>query len=325
MAGQMKLFEFPDFLDLIQATQGHFEHLGLTETLIEKDYYVTEALRIVATQYPEAIIFKGGTSLSKAWNLIQRFSEDIDLFLNKQAFQPPIGENRTDKILKEIVTKIEEHPTLTLDVNQTKSKKGIYRHAYFDYPQQTASLNVISNQIFLEIGTRSGTFPVEICRISSYVSQFLQASNDSLGAEDETSFAMLVLHYRRTFVEKLFAIHTAIVNFENQKQPIGNQIRHYYDTYCLLQTADVQNMLKTKEYQDIKEDISIISQSSFPQAVDYLPQDLNFSQSPAFNLHSDTKRKISQLYQGQLRLLCYGTCPSWETIQETIHRFQNDF
>lgn len=321
----MKLFESPDFFDLIQATQEHFEHLGLTETLIEKDYYVTEALRIIATQYPESVIFKGGTSLSKAWNLIQRFSEDIDLFLNKQAFEPPIGEAKTDKVLKKIIVEVETHAALTLDVNLTKSKRGIYRHAYFDYPQQTASLDVISKRIFLEIGTRSGTFPVDVCKLSSYISQFLQASNDSLGAEDETSFEMLVLHYRRTFVEKLFAIHTAIINFENQKQPVGNQIRHYYDIYCLLQTADVQNMLKTKEYQDIKEDVSIIGQSSFHQAIIDLPQGLNFSQSPAFNLHSDTEEEISKLYQNQLGRLCYGICPPWDAIQEMIHCFKNVF
>jgi predicted nucleotidyltransferase component of viral defense system len=84
MAGQggalgMKLFEHPDFEQAILQAAEYFRSQGLRPAIIEKDYYVTEALRIVATTGQEKIIFKGGTSLSKGWNLIQRFSEDIDI------------------------------------------------------------------------------------------------------------------------------------------------------------------------------------------------------------------------------------------------------
>lgn len=96
----MKLFETPDFYDAIVAATAHFTGSGLTEQLIEKDYFVTEALRIIATQWPNQVVFKGGTSLSKGWKLINRFSEDLDLFLNQNAFEPPLGAFRTDKTLK---------------------------------------------------------------------------------------------------------------------------------------------------------------------------------------------------------------------------------
>jgi predicted nucleotidyltransferase component of viral defense system len=86
MASKMKLCESPDFRDAILAAREHFANLSLTEAFIEKDYYVTEALRIVANQWQNQVIFKGGTSLSKGWKLIERFSKDIDLFLNKDAF-----------------------------------------------------------------------------------------------------------------------------------------------------------------------------------------------------------------------------------------------
>ena len=83
----MKLFESPDFYDAIVAATAHFQGSGLTEQLIEKDYYVTEALRVIATLYPTQVVFKGGTSLSKGWKLIDRFSEDLDLFLDPNAFE----------------------------------------------------------------------------------------------------------------------------------------------------------------------------------------------------------------------------------------------
>ena len=64
--------------------------------MIEKDYYVTEALRIIAGA-SDKVIFKGGTSLAKGWNLIQRFSEDIDIFLDPAAFDPALGKRGIDR------------------------------------------------------------------------------------------------------------------------------------------------------------------------------------------------------------------------------------
>jgi hypothetical protein len=82
----MKLFEHPDFEQAILQAAEHFRAQGLRPAIIEKDYFVTEALRIVAAH--GKVIFKGGTSLSKGWNLIQRFSEDIDIFLDPLGFEP---------------------------------------------------------------------------------------------------------------------------------------------------------------------------------------------------------------------------------------------
>ncbi len=78
----MRLHEHPDFEQAILRAAEHFRAQGLRPAIIEKDYYVTEALRIIAATSGDNVIFKGGTSLSKGWNLIERFSEDIDLFLD---------------------------------------------------------------------------------------------------------------------------------------------------------------------------------------------------------------------------------------------------
>ena len=68
----MKLFEHPEFEQLVLRAAEHFRPRGLRPAILEKDYYVTEALRIVAAA-GEPVIFKGGTSLSKGWNLIDRW------------------------------------------------------------------------------------------------------------------------------------------------------------------------------------------------------------------------------------------------------------
>src|SRR5271154_2537657 len=98
----MRLFEHPDFEQAIIRTAAHFRSRGLREAIIEKDYFVSETLRIIASDAGSKIIFKGGTSLSKGWNLIQRFSEDIDIFLDPLAFMPTLGKKGIDRELRKL-------------------------------------------------------------------------------------------------------------------------------------------------------------------------------------------------------------------------------
>ena len=70
----MRLVEHRDFEQAVIQASEYFGARGLRPALVEKDYYVTEALRIIAAAYGERVIFKGGTSLSKGWNLIGRFT-----------------------------------------------------------------------------------------------------------------------------------------------------------------------------------------------------------------------------------------------------------
>src|SRR3984893_17199655 len=80
----MKLSEHPDFEQAILRAADYFHNRGLRAAFIEKDYYVSEALRALVQIAGDNVIFKGGTSLSKGWNLIERFSEDIDLLFRTQ-------------------------------------------------------------------------------------------------------------------------------------------------------------------------------------------------------------------------------------------------
>ena len=85
----MKLYESPDFRQLVTLVAAERQ---VAETWIEKDYYLTEVLRIIAQVYPTQSMLKGGTSLSKGWQLLDRISEDIDLFVDPTAF--PAGVNK---------------------------------------------------------------------------------------------------------------------------------------------------------------------------------------------------------------------------------------
>lgn len=317
----MKLCEHPDFKDAISAAKDHFNHPGLTEQLIEKDYYVTEALRIVATQWSTQVIFKGGTSLSKGWKLIERFSEDIDLFLNRDAFDPVLGENKTDNVLKAIEKVVGQHPGLSLLKEEGRSKRGIYRHSYFDYSQLFPGIGAIANRVFLETGTRSGTHPIQTVELSSYVAQFLKDIGDSFGAEDESSFFMELLHFRRTFVEKLFTIHSKVIKSQYDGRAIGADARHYYDLFCLAQQSEVQQMLEGEEYIQLKQDCDRMSRKHFEK--DYAPpKNLTFSNSEALFPNKELRQAISQEYNQQCRNLCYGDYPTWEELEACFEKIR---
>jgi hypothetical protein len=227
----VKLCESPDFREVITAAANHFSNQGLTEQFIEKDYYITEALRIIAGLYPDRVVFKGGTSLSKGWNLINRFSEDIDLFFNPDVSVAKWGQSKIDKALKIIETKVGEHPNLQF--SRVGSSKGISRDSKYTYNQEFVSVGSISNNILLEMGTRSGDFPTELVHLSSFLADFLRKIDKTLDTEDESPFPMMLLHFRRTFVEKLFAIHNNIEVYQRNKVPFDRYTRHYYDLYQL--------------------------------------------------------------------------------------------
>lgn len=201
----MKLFEHPDFEQAIIRAAEHFRSRGLREAIIEKDYFVTEALRIIEQEAGSKVIFKGGTSLSKGWNLIQRFSEDIDIFLDPSAFDPPLGTNAIDRELKKLRDAITKHPGLTFVQKESQTIGGFGRNDRFEYLQRFAGTGDIRNRVFVEAGTASGKEPTDRVNLQSYVGQFLQETSVSLGADDEGPFEMRLLHFRRTFVEKMFA------------------------------------------------------------------------------------------------------------------------
>ena len=148
----MRLFEHGEFEQAMLRAAAHF---GLSEQFVEKDYYVTEILRIIADRLGEKAMFKGGTSLSKGWGLISRFSEDIDLFVNPDRFSPPARKNKMDKILKELAEAVGEHPALTWLRDESRTIGGLGREDHFAYTPRFGALPGIRPAVRLEPGVQT--------------------------------------------------------------------------------------------------------------------------------------------------------------------------
>ena len=310
----MRLFESPDFEQAITQAQRHYAALGLSEQIIEKDYYVTEALRLLAQNYGDKIIFKGGTSLSKGWNLIQRFSEDIDIFLDPQGYTPPLSKRGIDRELKSVRDAVAAFPGLTYDASAGKTIGGFGRSDYFAYSPRFSGIAAIAPRVIVEAGTASGTEPTATVELHSYLGRFLNETSVTLGAEDEQPFPMRLLHFRRTFVEKLFAIHSKIEMYKEKGLPLGSYARHYYDLYQLSGQAEVLNMLASLEYEEIKTDYERVSLTSFPGSY-RAPRAMRFSNSDAIYPKDFLREMIAAEYQQQCEVLCFGPFPTWQEVE----------
>jgi len=319
----LKLYEHPDFEQAVLRAEEHFRSRGLRPAIIEKDYYVTEALRIIATAAGDKVIFKGGTSLSKGWNLIQRFSEDIDIFLDPVAFKPALGKRGIDRELKKLRDAIGQHPALTFTEAESQTIGGFGRSDRFSYAQRFGGPGAVVNRVLVEAGTASGREPTAMVELRSFLGQFLTETGVSLGTEDEGGFTLRLLHFRRTFVEKMFAIHAKVELFKRDQRPIGSYARHYYDLFQLAAQQEVRDMLQSPEYAAIKADYDQISRANFPKSY-FHPEGMSFARSDALFPPPELAAIIGPEYERQCRALCYGPFPTWAEVQarlEELRRF----
>ena len=157
--------------------------------------------------------------------------------------------------------------------------------------------------------------------MQSFVGQFLHETETSLGAEDEGPFPMRLLHFRRTFVEKMFAIHAKVEAFKTAGQPFGSYARHYYDLFCLVQRTEVLAMLRSEEYAAIKTDYDRISTAHFPRS--YVPPpDMSFAKSDALFPTADLRAALAAGFEAQCRVLCFGPHPTWDEVQARLEEIR---
>jgi len=315
MAGAMRLFQHDEFPNIVAAAAAA---RSLDEAFVEKDYYITEILRIIAGRYqPGQMIFKGGTSLSKAWGLIERLSEDVDLLLVPERFEPRLGRRRIDTELAALTEAITTHPGLELDGGQSERVAGRARSDWFAFVPRFARIG-IAPSVMTEPGTRGGTSPTTEREISSVVGRFLREAGQGEIAEDVDSFPMTVLHFRRTFVEKLFVVHSLVERLASEGRTLGRDARHYIDLYALAGEDEVRAMLSSPEYQAIKEDYERVSLKFFKRGY-RRPPGLSFAGSVGVFPVAEVRAQIAVDYDEQCQILCYGTYPSFDEI---VGRFE---
>jgi hypothetical protein len=307
----VRLFEHPDFATILIATS---EHLGMPPQIVEKDYYVTEALRITSEHLGERVIFKGGTSLSKGWRLIARFSEDIDLFVDPKKFKPQLGSRKSvDRALKGLRDAIGTHPGLDYVEGEGHTTGGRGRQDYFAYESRFGDLPGIRPVVMAEPGVRSGNHPTEDVLLRSYASEYLAGRGITEIADDLEPFRMTLMHFRRTYVEKLFTLHSHVTRMVATGGGLERNARHYADVHLLAQTKEVKAMLDSPEFAALKADCDKTSRAFFG-ASHIAPVGLSFSGSPAFFPSEHLKEELRGAYEDECSRLFFGPYPTFDEV-----------
>ena len=223
---------------------------GMREAIIEKDFWVCYVLDYLFQRCPwkHAFAFKGGTSLSKAYGLIERFSEDIDLILDWRVLGYEINEpwerrsnTKQDSFNKDANARVAVFlldnflPTIISDL---KAEIGGDIRCFIDeddpqtvkiaYPNSFSDASILQ-EIRLEIGALAAWTPVESATITPYVAQeYGQLFR-------QTSTEVLTVLPERTFWEKVTILHREAFRTAESRFP-KRYSRHYYDLFCMMQT-----------------------------------------------------------------------------------------
>jgi hypothetical protein len=133
---------------------------------------------------------------------------------------------------------------------------------------------------------------------------------------------MTLLHFRRTFVEKLFALHGKIERLVTEGHPLGRDARHYADLYALAATPEVNAMLNSEEYAAIKADYDAKSREYFPRSY-RPPDDLSFAASTAIYPADELRDVIETDYERECVRLFYGPYPPFPDVLKRLQTLRD--
>lgn len=232
---------------------------GMTPFVVEKDWWVSRTLDIIfQMDIAKHLVFKGGTSLSKAWKLIRRFSEDIDLAIDKEFFEGFKGDLSKSKITK-LRKESGAYTTGTFfeELQEEFRKKGFTNLKFIveeakDSDQDPRIIeiyypNIISQpteyvlpRVQIEISCRSLREPFSIQKFGSFVDEVYAGKEFS-----EPLFEIPTVNPERTFLEKLFLLHEEF-NRPKEKMRVDRLSRHLYDVYHLTKAGVAERAINDK-------------------------------------------------------------------------------
>lgn len=246
-----RLRDAPD--DLLALCGAAADMLAIPDpAFVEKDFWVVELLRSVARPLQPgpaggvpgsaAVRFKGGTSLSKAFGLTKRFSEDVDILVECSGYGAGAREKR---VLWPICARAADDLGLSGDqVARLSYKTGVTRNVDYLYPRLLSS-SAIRPGVRLEMGIRGGTMPgARQQTIRSYIADYLAATGIAADFDELAAVEVDTIAPVRTLAEKLALLHHAgRLAEQGETTPLRKAGRHFYDIHQILKDDGVRTAL----------------------------------------------------------------------------------
>ncbi len=300
------------FNDAIRAASDHF---GIREVFVEKDYWVTFILkRLSQSQYRDKVVFKGGTSLSKVFGLIDRFSEDIDLAIIQEEGQ---SNNKIGKLIKSIQNELT--PGFREIVTENTSQKKNFRKNEYAYdrildPVSEGSAGMNRNLV-LEINSLANPVPNERLSVNSLVGRFLSETGQTelIKKYDLDPFELNVLLPRSTMIEKILSV-IRLSYFPDYIDRLKGKVRHFYDIFFLATSEYGNEYISTKAFKDDFERMYLEDKTKFDNPENWLKSD--YRESLVFKSFDEIWEKVKPAYETDLRLLVHGKFPAEKEVAE---------
>ena len=310
-------------------------------SIIEKDYWVVWLLDLIFSgPYADKLTFKGGTSLSKAYNVIDRFSEDVDMTIDRSLIHvdpdksletPDISSSQRNKRSKIFTSKVEDFverefaPWLETEIKkQLVSREGdtspVLRadpnnqaHLFFDYPRKpdAPQNNYIPPFVRLELGARGEPTPQGQHIVTSYIEKEFPHL-----FEKRKPVCINVLAIERTFWEKLTILHSVCCRPEDKSQN-ERFSKHYYDVYHLAQD--------TKLVASILADTELLSaivenkKTYFSESWDWY----STAKRGSFKLVPSLEKQKSLVEDYKaMQDMIFGDTPDFDTILKSLEKLE---
>ncbi len=305
---------------------------GLPPSSIEKDWWVTQVLKALHTlPYAEHIAFKGGTSLSKCWNLIARFSEDVDIALSREflGFSGDLTKTQiSDRLRRAACSFVREK--MQYDVREALLQLGIRADAFSvdvvitpitttDPEVITVTYNslydvspYIKNTVKIEISGRSMMEPVEQKAINAVIDTYFPKAPFA-----EESFCVNAVIPERTFLEKVFLLHE---EFRKDVVRVERMSRHIYDLAMMMNS------------EERIADRAIHNEELYRTVLEHRRKFIGLKGFDYDELYPDSlcivpNEEIAKRWQEDYKFMCehmiYGPVPSFEELMDKLSTLNN--
>lgn len=308
--------------------------LNLPATSIEKDFWVCWTLRELfrLPKWGEHFAFKGGTSLSKAWKLIERFSEDIDVVISREFLGfggETLSNNRQKKLIKKCSESIHKElfPILVEHISGLLPKTAKWNLSpaevtedsdqqtlLFAYPSVFPDAPKYVRQIVkIEMGARSDTEPSESPSLTPYLSD---AFPEQLG---KTAFHIKTVAARRTFWDKAMLLHEETFRPADKprKRPLA---RHYYDLWSLIRKGIADEAVA---------DVGLFDRVATHRQMFFTYGWMNYATLKPGSLklqpHGDQLATWRSDYAEMQKEMFFGDAPDFDEILRVVGEFETKF
>lgn len=315
----MRLHENTELM--ILAIRATARELSINEKFIEKDYWICQILQRLS-RMPQAArtVWKGGTSLTKGYRLLRRFSSDVDLAI--------IGDGLTRSQQKKLVLRLGKDTASDLEETEKIGKpikNSRYRRTFHLYPSvvdaDSPELEFLGNHVILEINTYGNPHPFTRLSVKTFITEMMEIRGMTSMIEelDMAPFQLNVLDKRRTMCEKI----VSLLRFSFEDDPtigLSSKIRHFYDLYYLMQDEECNEYLRS----DLKDELLTLIQhdkEEFDRPA--LWRESPIIKSPLLTDFDMIWSRLSHVYRNELGALSYGVVPSEADIASSITTLLN--